>query len=73
MKRRFSVVETVRIEYEYITTDEQDALIDKYHGSSFRRYIEDVGVSSLWEGQNVPEHNQILDYLNTDYETFCEE
>ena len=70
MKRRFSIVEEVRIEYTYTTSDEEDMLIEeKYHGS-FEEYIQDKGVYTLFDNST---YEQILDYIETDYESFCEE
>jgi len=68
MKRYFSVVEEVRIEYEMRTTDEQDIEIDKL--GSYQKWLENRDLGYIF---NQSAHNQILDYIYTDKETILEE
>jgi hypothetical protein len=67
MKRYFSVVELVRIEYEHRTTDEQDDEIDKAGG--YEAWLKSKSAVEIFRLGNVPEHNSIIDYLETEWDT----
>lgn len=70
MKRKFSMVEEVRIEYSYETTAEQELLIENDYNGSFEEYAQDKGIYTLFDNA---EFGCILDYLDIDFDTFCEE
>ena len=68
MKRYFSVVETVRIEYEIQTTEEQDKEIEKM---GYQKWLESLSFSELESLSfsdlfNNSNFNQILDYIETE-------
>lgn len=67
MKRRFSIVEECRNEYEIRTTDEQDENIDKV---GFQNWLENVPLHKLFEASD---YHSVMDYLNSDQRTICEE
>jgi len=74
MLRRFSIIEDVRIAYEYETTEEEEALINSEYDGDFCSYVEQTRGSTLWSSNNrPPEHVEILDYLHTSFDTIEEE
>ena len=60
MKRYFSVVETVRIEYEMQTTEEQDKEIEKI---GYQKWLESLSFSDLFNNSNF---YWLLEYIRTE-------
>ena len=60
MKRYFSVVETVRIEYEMQTTEEQDKEIEKM---GYQKWLESLSFSDLFNNSNF---YRLLEYIRTE-------
>jgi len=60
MKRYFSVVETVRIEYEMQTTEEQDKEIEKI---GYQKWLESLSFSDLFNNSNF---YWLLKYIRTE-------
>ena len=60
MKRYFSVVETVRIEYEMKTTEEQDKEIEKI---GYQKWLESLSFSDLFNNSNF---YWLLEYIRTE-------
>ena len=60
MKRYFSVVETIRIEYKMQTTEEQDKEIEKM---GYQKWLESLSFFDLFNNSSF---NQILDYIKTE-------
>jgi len=67
MKRYFSVVEEVRIQYEIRTTEEMEKDIEIL---GYQKWLENRDLGYIF---NQSMHNQILDYIHTDKETILEE
>jgi len=69
MKRYFSVVETVRNEYEYFTDEDEEKQIETYGVEGF---LTSLNCATAWENLQ-PTLNQTLDYIETDWSTVQEE
>jgi len=69
MKRYFSVVETVRNEYEYFTDEDYEKQIKTYGVEGF---LTSLNCETAWENLQ-PKLNQTLDYIETDWSTAQEE
>ena len=60
MKRYFSVVETIRIEYEMQTTEEQDKEIEKM---GYQKWLESLSFPDLFNNSNF---YRLLEYIRTE-------
>lgn len=69
MKRYFTVDETVTIQYELRTTDEQEKEIDEKFEGSYQKWLEAQTPQNLFENAC---HNQIFDYVETFMSTISE-
>jgi len=67
MKRYFSIVEEVRIQYECRATDEQELEIEKV---GFQTWLEDTGLGEIFEVSTVATTD---DYIDSDQTTILDE
>lgn len=69
MKRYFTVVEEVRIEYEHRTTPEEDAEIETKFNGNYENWLKSKTNVEIWGAQVPPEHHQIINYINMAWST----
>jgi len=60
MKRYFSAIETVRIEYEIETTEEQDKEIERI---GYQKWLKSLSFPDLFNNSNF---YRLLDYIRTE-------
>ena len=71
MKRYFSVIEMMRVRYEVHTSDEFEAMLEEQE-LCFQDWLNENPPAVVWSTLE-PEHDSILDYVETQKETFFEE
>ena len=69
MKRKFSVIEVVRVLYEHDTTDEQELEIKEIFNDNYSEWLKE-NTSVVWDNA-IYETN--LDFIETHEESFTEE
>jgi len=69
MKRYFTVKEEVVIQYEHRTSYAQDKEIEEKFDGDYQKWLKSKKTTDVWNGINPPEHNQIIDYMNIDWNT----